>query len=167
MLAQRGADLKREAPKAAVTEKKEAKTTARLPPRRSENCPSTRSTRWRRCRRRSPSCRKRSRSSRRPSTIPICTPRTAKHSTQRHRDRHRADRADRRRGPLARARNAARGDRARVRVSPSLRGAKRRSNPDLSCSSGLLRFARNDGNTPRAGWAKARLRRAHRVSSRY
>src|SRR5947209_18363242 len=33
----------------------------------------------------------------------------------------------------------------RKAVSPSLRGAKRRSNPDLPRGSGLLRFARNDG----------------------
>ena len=39
-------------------------------------------------------------------------------------------------------------DPAAVMYPPSLRGAKRRSNPLFLCgSSGLLRFARNDGNS--------------------
>ena len=61
MLAQRGADLKREAVKAAAVEdKKEARTGRAFRGTQSAGSTSTKSTRWKRCRRRSPSCRPKS-----------------------------------------------------------------------------------------------------------
>ena len=61
MLAQRGADLKREAREGtAVEDKKEAQAGGALRPRRSAGSISTKSTRWKRCRRPSPNCRPKS-----------------------------------------------------------------------------------------------------------
>ena len=84
MLAQRGADLKREAAKTPPpTEKKEAKPRAPLAPRQNAGSTSMRSTRWKRCRRRSRSCRPRSQNSSGCLTIPISMPRIARNSTRR------------------------------------------------------------------------------------
>ena len=84
MLAQRGADLKREARQVAATEPKKARSrkpaSSRPPP--SAGSTSTRSTRWKRCRRPSPSCRPKSPSSSGFSTIPTSTRRIARNSMQ-------------------------------------------------------------------------------------
>ena len=82
MLAQRGADLKREAAKAAAAEtREEPPRPARHPGRRSGGSISTKSTRWKRCPRPSPNCRPRSPSSSAILTIPISTRRIARNST--------------------------------------------------------------------------------------
>ena len=83
MLAQRGADLKREAAKAAAVERsKEAAAGRVLRRRQSAGSISTKSTRWKRCRRPSPSCRPKSPNSSAISTIPISTRRIARNSIQ-------------------------------------------------------------------------------------
>ena len=83
MLAQRGADLKREAVKAAAVEREDRKKASGAPQaRRSAGSISTKSTRWKPCRRRSPSCRPRSPSSSGILTIPICSRRIARNSTR-------------------------------------------------------------------------------------
>ena len=83
MLAQRGADLKREAAKAARRGRREEGDEGRGPAaRQSAGSISTKSTRWKRCRRPSPSCRPRSPNSRGCLTIPISTRRIARNSTQ-------------------------------------------------------------------------------------
>ena len=81
MLAQRGADLKREAVKVAARRTRNGSGQAAcLPPYRSAGSISTKSTRWKRCRRRSPNCRPKSPNSSGILTIPICSRRIAGNS---------------------------------------------------------------------------------------
>ena len=81
MLAQRGADLKREAVKAAAVERRQGGASRRAFGRApSAGSISTKSTRWKRCRRPSPSCRPKSPNSSATLTIPTSTRRIARNS---------------------------------------------------------------------------------------